>query len=112
MKQGFSVLGLVLVAAFGLVACGSDDDDDSSSTGNGSAAVTSCNSYCDKDAAAMCGLYTTAAECKDTECSDLGGAPAACADKIKAYYDCQGAQSDVCAIGCDAEFNAMVDACM
>jgi len=111
MKRLFSVFGWISLLAFGLVACGSDDDDDGGGSSSASAAVASCNSYCDKDAAAMCGVYTSADECKMTEC-DASGASAACADKIKAYYDCQNALADVCDFaGCTTEFDAIIDAC-
>jgi hypothetical protein len=104
------VMGAVLLV-FSVVACGGDDDDDGSGA-TGSAALSSCNAFCDAAGTASCPDYTDAAECKSFECDGLDQTPAgACADAIKAYYDCLKAQPDVCMTGCSTEADAYLTAC-
>jgi hypothetical protein len=74
-------------------ACGSDDED--SSGGGNSAALTSCNQFCDKSAGQSCQLVD-AATCKQICSALMQSLDASCAAKQKAMYDCQLAQSDVC----------------
>ena len=88
---------LALVAAPFVVGCSSDSD---SKTGE---ALTSCKAYCEA---------TIAASCQDSgrcrldqatntwdECAGLDQTTGACDAAMKAYFDCQKAQSDVCTTG-------------
>lgn len=110
MRIGIGILALVVCSMLG--ACGSDDDGGGGGGGNSSAATSSCRSYCDKDQTANCGTYTSASECYEYECTIAPGAPQACLDAIKAYYDCYGAAADVCSLSnCSAEFDALFQAC-
>jgi hypothetical protein len=93
--------------AVAAVACGSDDEGGSS--GAGAAALQSCQEYC--DAEVSCGDYASADECKSSECAGNDQATGACAEAIKAFYDCQKAAADVCNPGCTTEASAYLDAC-
>jgi len=87
---------LAALAALAVAAgCGSSGG----STGDSAATVAACEQYCDAYLAAACtpSNYTSAADCKMAECHPLNLAPAMCQTKLKAYYDCQKAQADVCA---------------
>ncbi len=100
-----------LLLSITLTACGSDDSGGGGGGGNSEAASTSCRSYCDADQAAMCGLYASAQECYDFEC-EFNGAPQACLDALKTYYDCSSSASDVCDDqACSAEATAYFNAC-
>jgi len=97
------VLGLVL--SFAVLGCGS-------STGNSADTQTACNDYCAAVVAAACatppGGYTDVSACMSTECMPLRGASASCQTALKRYYDCERAQSDICAdSGCTNEFAAL-----
>ena len=75
-------------------------------------ALAACNSYCDIYAAAACAdpIYTSADDCKSSDCTDLSQAPAGCRDEIKAYYDCRKALTGAALCddtGCTAELAAL-----
>jgi hypothetical protein len=113
MKRSWlGLLGLVgLVAVFATTGCGS-----SSSSGPSDSDVTmSCNVYCDAYAAEACPtpIYASAAECKTMDCDMLPtGAPSGCRAALKAYYDCEKAQQDICAdTGCTDQAAAFFTAC-
>ena len=104
------VIGLLFAAALPLAACGSDDDDDAS--GNQSAAVSACQTLCDKQAAGGClVLFESATDCKEFCRGFLPATSADCQAKSKASYDCQNQQPDVCddaaiQTACGAEMDA------
>ena len=101
-------LGLLVVVATS--GCG----DSKGGGGNAAAALSSCNSYCDAYIAKACAqaFYTTAAECKTTECVDTSAASANCNNTIKTYYDCRQTQADLCEdAGCDTQAAAILSAC-
>jgi|SRR5690242_10104223 hypothetical protein len=98
------VLGLVLSLA--VLGC------ENTSTGDSADTQTSCNAWCTAVIAAACatppGMYTDVSTCKTQECEPLRGASASCQTALKKYYDCERAQSDICAdSGCTNEFAAL-----
>jgi hypothetical protein len=91
-------LGLAAMAFFG---CGDDDEQTETPT---QAAFASCNSLCDKQMAAQCGIPLET--CKQA-CNTINSAPE-CTDRFKAWLDCQHAQANVCNLaGCQ---NQSIDA--
>ena len=94
------VCALILLASSGC----SDSSD-----GDPAASLESCNAYCDAYLDAQCPDYVDIAACKATECEDIPVQPSICQTKIKAYYDCQKGQTDVCSFDtCAAEFQALL----
>jgi hypothetical protein len=89
----------------------------SSSNGPGSVTATqaSCNAFCAAVVAANCpppappaGSYTSVDDCNRRECQPLVGGSESCQEALKAYYDCEAQQSDICAdTGCDNQFAAL-----
>jgi hypothetical protein len=103
----FGMLGLVSVLAAS--GCGS-----SSGGSNSSAALASCNAYCDAYIAKACAdpIFTSLADCKSSECVDTSAASAGCNNTVKAYYDCRTTQADLCADdGCNTQATAILSAC-
>jgi len=104
----FGVFGLVSVLSAS--GCGSSSGGASASQAD---AVASCNAWCDAYIAAACAdpLYTSAADCKTTECSPET-ASAACYAAVKALYDCEKTQADICGdTGCTNQVGAAISAC-
>jgi hypothetical protein len=86
--------------------CGSSSGVDSS------AAIASCNGYCDAYIGAACSssTYTSVAMCKTEECGHLATAPAACQAPLKTFYDCEKTQADICGdTGCRNELAALAN---
>jgi hypothetical protein len=97
--------GATVLLAFVAVACGDDEED------NSAAKLQSCKQVCDKSATAMCGITIPADICKQL-CDAYTQAPAACQDAVKALYDCQLTQADICSdTGCEAQNTAYEAAC-
>ncbi len=94
MKGKWIGIVALLMAASGMVGCGSDDAE---SGGGGAAVKTSCNAYCDATVAKAC---PDSADCKSFECDQVEKATGACATEMKRYYDCMKAQTDVCGMTC------------
>jgi hypothetical protein len=102
----FGVAGLVSVLAAS--RCSS-----SGSSATLAEATASCNAYCDAYIAAACtdSLYTSADECKTTECAPETGS-ASCYAAVKAFYDCEKTQADICGdTGCTNQLGAAISAC-
>jgi hypothetical protein len=101
----------MMAAGLVLAGCGGDDDDDDSAN---SAAIQSCKSACAGYEAGGCQVGTLA-EC-ETDCDDIGAAPADCQSATGAYYDCELAQPDICDIAvmtaCNTELATMSSSCM
>lgn len=97
------MLGFTLATAIG---CGS-----SGSSVDRTAAIASCNAYCDMFGAAACpapALYASAADCKTNNCTPLSSSPAGCQTALVTFYDCEKTQADICADdGCDTQFAAL-----
>ena len=95
-------------------ACSSDDKKASSG-----AALDACNAYCDKvgnhcgDAGASTDVdYTSATDCKSSQCSPaIASEPAACQTSAAAYFNCLSAQTDICTQGCMTELLKMAADC-
>ena len=80
-------------------------------TGDPTASVSSCDAYCEAYVAKSCPtpIYTTLDDCKMAECFHLPQAPAICQTKIKTYYDCAQAATDICGdMGCTDDFMAVL----
>ena len=103
-----TLLGVLLASLIGAAAgCGSSG----APTGDPQATLASCNDWCDAyiAAAGAVATYQTLDECKMTECAALPLQPAICQTKLKTYYDCQKAQSDICGdTGCTDQFHAVL----
>ena len=82
--------------------------------GDPAAALASCKAFCDAYLTASCPDYPTLDDCKSIECSDLPQQPLGCQNKVKAYYDCRQAQTDICVNpddpidACGVEFDALL----
>ena len=88
-----------------LVSSGCSD----SNNGDPAASQAACHTYCDAYLAAMCPDYATVDECKMIECGDIPVQPAICQTKLKAYYDCQATQDDICGFDeCRTEFQVLL----
>jgi len=112
----WGVVCYVLLAA--TLGCGSSGGP----TGDPNASVASCNAYCEAYVAKSCPtpIYTSLDDCKMAECFHLPQAPAICQTKIKIYYDCVQALSNICDdcaqapndncpdMGCKADFMAVL----
>ena len=106
--RGFVLLGALLVLG-GTPGCGAA----AGPNGDPTAALASCNAYCDAYVAAMCTPpnYMTDADCRMAECHHLAEAPGICVTKIKTYYDCAKAlgPADICGdTACAEEFSAVL----
>ncbi len=106
---------LGLCGVFGLVSVLAASGCGGSSGGGATLAeaTASCNAWCDAYIAEACAdpLYTTADECKTTECSPET-ASASCYAAVKALYDCEKTQADICGdTGCTSQVGAAISAC-
>jgi len=88
---------VLLMAAPSVVGCSSDSE------GKTAEALASCKAFCEATVAAGC---PDSAKCEldqatNTwdECAGLDKTTGACDAAMKAYFDCQKAQSDVCTTG-------------
>ena len=100
-RQLFGALGLAF--SFALLGCGS-------SGGDSAATQASCDAYCSAYIAATCdpSNYVSVSDCETNECGGLSAAPSNCQATIKAYYDCEKTQADICGdTGCDPQFAAL-----
>ena len=99
---------LVLMAGMGLAGCGGDDDDDS-----GGGAAQSCLDVCTAQQTGSC-LADTLESCQ-SDCAQVGSAPAACRTAAGNWDTCQLAQPDICSMdvltACSAEMTAMINDC-
>jgi hypothetical protein len=96
-------LGLVLLLCSAALGCGS-------SGGTLSATQDSCTAYCNTYIAAGCRspFYSSASACVNVECVPLKGGSSSCQTALKAYYDCEQAQADICGdTGCASELAAL-----
>lgn len=107
------LLGILVMASsvsFAALGCGSSGG----STATASDGLTACNAYCDAYITKACAdpTYSSAAECKTSECGQLSKAPSSCQGAIKIYYDCEKAQANLCDdTGCSTQFAALAS-CM
>ena len=102
----------VMLGSVTIPACG-DGDDGSKSEPAWQSAITACNAYCDAQQTS-CGIYSSADECKATECdsNSLMLAPADCQEAAKAYYDCLNGVPNVCdPSACSEQLTAVISAC-
>jgi hypothetical protein len=85
--------GRLCGVVFSLFLLGCGEDGGGGGGVSAADALAACNSYCDTYGAATCAdpIYTSADECKSSDCTDLSQAPAGCSDEIKKYYDCRKA---------------------
>jgi hypothetical protein len=96
-------LCFAMVSVLGLVACGSDDDEN---TSKDSAALSSCNTLCDKQEAGQCSLLDLQS-CKEVCGAMVDSLDAACLDKHKVWWNCQNSQADACdETACQTEMDA------
>ena len=103
------LFGLTLLVAAVTSGC-----DGQGAVSSAAAALASCNTYCDAYIAQACSpaFYAAADECKSTKCQDTSAGSASCNAALKAYYDCQQSQPDICADdGCSSQAAAIIGAC-
>jgi hypothetical protein len=97
----FTCVFLSLAAAT-FFGCGDDDEETQTP---GQTALASCNSLCDKQAAAQCGIPV---ETCRTACNTVNSAPE-CVDQFNAWLNCQHAQANVCNLaGCQSQSLAAI----
>ena len=102
-----AVWGFVCVSVAASSGCGSAGEP----TGDPASSKASCEAYCQAYVAKACAapFYKTLDACKMAECFHLPEDPAICQTKIKTYYDCQTAQTDICGdMGCTDKFSAVL----
>jgi hypothetical protein len=104
------ILTIVMSAGVAVTAagCGSDGGG-GTTTGSLEATKAACTAYCAAFIAKNCPdpMYTSMADCEDSDCSAVSDVPAKCQGKMQAYYDCRKGQADLCGdTGCGAELTA------
>jgi hypothetical protein len=97
VKRKIEGLLFAMVTSIAWVSgCGGDDDGGSGGSSTGTAALTSCQTYCEKSATCPLYFYETADQCKVDECGGLDMAAGDCGTAFKTYYDCLNGLADPC----------------
>ena len=101
------MIGIALCSV--ALCCGGGDN------GSG-AAISACNSFCAAFVMSACvpAVYASALECESDRCATWVEAPAACQERVGAYYACLNKQPDVCSAesnACADEFSAAFSTC-
>jgi hypothetical protein len=101
-----------MAMAMGLLAtvagCGGGDG---AASGSAAETTAACTAYCNAYVAKNCGagaIYTDLNDCMTNDCDmAIPDVPDRCQAKLKAYYVCRKAQSDLCGdSGCGTELSA------
>ena len=104
-----AILSMVMATGLVVTAAGCGGGDGGGTTGSSAETMASCTAYCNAYVAKNCGeaaIYTDLNDCLTNDCGVIKDIPARCQAKMKAYYVCRTAQSDLCGdSGCGAELS-------